>query len=385
MYSRPVSTYVQQIAEHFVALAEDRSASAVKKLTEALEVRDGGTYEKHLIPYLAARALVAKGREGIQALADVLPRAPGSIYPTAILATLWHASEGKFADSAFGIEEQYPVFTKPIDADTRRAARENFVAFLDECRTNRDSFDRLIGLLYNQSIRSFADQEAGERFHQSVFKVFSDSSLTVSDRLVEGFERLLESGAREEEYQQFLTSNPVFLHPLASRLISKHRLGDDFITDYVLETLSGEYIAVELEKPNDPIFTRGDDFTCEFTHAVGQAVDFIEWIEQNIAYAQKKLPGIAAPRALVIIGRRSALTPHQSNKLRRWNKNSTSIEVLAYDDLLSRTRSLQANIRIRVGLTDDATDGASAPSMEAANSAVSEEAPHTGQEDPLRS
>lgn len=331
-------------------VGEELLARSNDELKQVLEVRDGGTHEKHLIPYLACRALIYKGVAGIEALAEILPRAPGHIYPMAILSSLWRASEGEFASSAFGIEAEIEIFNEPIDDGVRRIAKEKFVAFLDECRTDSESFYQLISLFYHEGIRSAIDPGSYDRFHQAVFKVFSDSILTISDRLLDQFADLLQSEVREEEYHKFLATNPVFLNPLASQLISKHKLGDDFITDYVLETLAGDYIAVEIEKPSDPIFTRSNDFSCEFTHAFGQAIDFIEWIEQNIAYAQKKLPGIAAPRGLVVIGRRSVLTQSQSDKLRRFNKNSSAVEVATFEDLLLKARSLQKNIRHRVGL-----------------------------------
>lgn len=134
--------------------------------------------------------------------------------------------------------------------------------------------------------------------------------------------------------------NPAFLNPLASQLISKHKLGCEFITDYVLETLTGEFIVVEIEKPQDKIFTQANDFSSQFIHAFGQVIDFIEWIEQNISYAQKKLPGISAPKGILVMGMRSTLAVAQADKLRRFNRNSSNIQVLTYDDLLTNTRAL---------------------------------------------
>ncbi len=329
-------------------MAKDTSPQAIEKLKVALVVRESGTYEKQIIPYLACRALIYKGVEGIQVMAELLSRVQGFIYPMAILSSLWRASEGEFATSAFGAEKLNSILNRPIAEDVCRAAKEKFVAFLDECRTDPESFDRLIGLLYHEQMRSACERESNERFHRAVFKILSDSTLRVADRHIEQLEGLLQSGAREEEYQEFFTSNPVFLNPLASQLISKHKLGDDFITDYVLETLTGEYIAVEIEKPTDPVFTQSNDFSHQFVHAFGQVIDFIDWIEQNISYAQKKLPGIAAPCGMLVIGRRTALTRAQSDKLRRFNKNSSAVEVVTFDDLLFRARSLQKNIRHRV-------------------------------------
>jgi hypothetical protein len=349
-----VTNYLQQLEKEYEKLAKDGSPDSVVQLKKALEVHDGGTFEKHIIPYIACRALIYKGVAGIKALAEVLPVAPGFIYPIAILASLWRASEGKHATASFEEFSKNSVLNQPIADDVRKAAKEKFVAFLDDCRTDPGSFHRLINLLYHEQMQSMFDRESNDHFHKVVFKVLADSTLRISDRHLEQFDELLAAGAREEEYQRFLTANPVFLNPLGSQLISKQKLGDDFITDYVLETLTGDYVAVEIEKPTDPLFTQTNDFSYQFTHAFGQVIDFIEWIEQNIAYAQKKLPGIAAPKGLLVIGMRSSLTATQANKLRRFNQNSSSVQVATFDDLLSNARSLQRNIRHHVGFVSNA-------------------------------
>lgn len=346
-----MSEYLQNMVREFEQLAEDRTPGSVEKLKQFLSVRDDGTYEKHIIPYLACHALIYKGIPGVEAMAEVLPKAPGHIYPMAILSSLLQASEGHHAKALFETVETSPILHKVIDDDVRVAARVEFLSFLDDCRTDPESFDRLIGLLYDEQMRSSSEKQSNSRFHEVVFKILTDSTLRVSERHIEQLDRLIRSGAREEEYQKFFTEYPVFLNPLASQLLSKHKLGDDFITDYILETLTGEYIAVEIEKPSDPIFTQSNDFSHQFTHAFGQVIDFIEWVEQNIAYAQNKLPGIVSPKGVLVIGTRASLSKIQEAKLRRFNKNSNAVEVLTFDDLLSRAKTLQDNIRHRVGFS----------------------------------
>ncbi len=335
------------MAAEFGRLAADDSPEALATLRQALSVRDSGTYEKHIVPYLACRALVAKGTIGIKTLAELLPTAPGYIYPMAILSTLWRAGEGEFAASAFGIESTVVELNKPIPLEIQQLASETFASFLTQCRTDPEALHRLISLLHTTHLETAIKRTSHQKFHEAVFRLLADTALRISDNLIRQFDALLGSDSLEEEFQKFLTSNPVFLHPLANRLLSKQRLGDDFITDYVLELLTGNYLVVELEKPSDPIFTSTDDFTSKFTHAFGQVIDFIDWIELNISYAQTKLPGISSPRGLLVIGRRWGLTDRQCQKLRRFNRNSSAIEVLTYDDLLSQARSLLGNIQAR--------------------------------------
>lgn len=52
----------------------------------------------------------------------------------------------------------------------------------------------------------------------------------------------------------------------------------------------GGWTLIEIERPQDKIFTTSDDFTSRFTHAFGQVLDFQQWVDQNVAYAQELLP-----------------------------------------------------------------------------------------------
>lgn len=332
----------------FEQLAVDHSKGSIDKLVQALLTRDNGTYDKHIIPYLASRALLYKGPIGVEALFKSLSQAPGHIYPMAIISCLFNAAEGQLKNSFFYNIASDSILSTPLDEQTRKVAYDKFIDFLDNCRADPESFYQLISFLHHELQHSTSKMESYVNFHQMAFRVFSDSVLRISNRHIEQFKNLLHSKTREEEYQIFLTKNPVFLDPLASQLISKQKLGSDFITDYVLERITGDYIAVEIEKPQDLIFTKNNNFSSNFIHAFGQVLDFIEWIEQNISYAQKKLPNIASPKGLLVIGMRENLTPIQENKLQRFNRNSNNINVLTFDDLLSNAETLQHNIRHRV-------------------------------------
>ena len=137
---------------------------------------------------------------------------------------------------------------------------------------------------------------------------------------------------------------PVFLEPLATKIYDKQRLGDDLITDFVIQTLEDKYVLVEIEKPQDLIFTKQNDFSAKFTHAYGQVLDFLAWIDSNIAYAQTKLPNICLPSGLLVIGQSSALNPDQKKKLEYFNTLNTRIKVITYDEVLLNAQRLYKNI-----------------------------------------
>lgn len=104
---------------------------------------------------------------------------------------------------------------------------------------------------------------------------------------------------------------------------------------------------MEIEKPQDAIFTQANDFTAKFNHAFGQVLDFHEWIESHGEYARSLMPGIFTPKGVLIIGRRENLTPLQNAKLKRFTINSRAIEVYTFDDLIIKAKNLYANIARR--------------------------------------
>lgn len=72
--------------------------------------------------------------------------------------------------------------------------------------------------------------------------------------------------------------------------------------NFVLRRHDDRCVVVEIEKPHDPLITSKFDLSALFTHAVGQVLDFQQWIADNAAYAQKSFPGIASPAGLVVMG-----------------------------------------------------------------------------------
>src|ERR1044071_3901081 len=112
--------------------------------------------------------------------------------------------------------------------------------------------------------------------------------------------------ANEHALQRCLTNNPILFGTEYVRVISKHRLGAEFEMDYALERRSGIVDLVEIESSTRPVFTKKGDPTKYLVHAEQQVLDWLGWIEQNHAYARKRLSGLMRPRGFVVIGRSAA-------------------------------------------------------------------------------
>ncbi|MEZ9685602.1 hypothetical protein, partial [Vibrio atlanticus] len=107
------------------------------------------------------------------------------------------------------------ILEKEISNEVRNAARDSFFDFLDECKTNPESFHRLINLLYQEQVLSMSDRNNNQRFQQSLFRILAESSTTVTNHKISKFEKLLKDRKPEEEYQIFLMDNPVFFKPIS--------------------------------------------------------------------------------------------------------------------------------------------------------------------------
>ena len=170
-------------------------------------------------------------------------------------------------------------------------------------------------------------------------------TVSVLKQNADTFEKLLNDATKEEELQVFLKGHSFILHPSAE-CIPKKKLGEDFVTDFVLvaTTMQGpSYILVELERASHPLLTKDLTLSSPVSHAIKQTRDWDVWLEKNKAYIQNKLPGFETPTYLVVIGRGHQLTEDEKTYLRSYNRDWRSTSLLTYDDILSRFRSTIAN------------------------------------------
>lgn len=167
------------------------------------------------------------------------------------------------------------------------------------------------------------------------------SGETTIERLQEiarQFQELLQGERQEEALQQFLKEHPFVLHQSAES-IPKQKLGEDFVTDFVLvasTTQGPTYTLVELERASHTVLTKNFTLANPVTHAIKQTRGWDVWLEKNKAYVQNKLPGFETPRYMVVIGRSAEFTDDQKAYMRSYNREFMNTELLTYDDVLAR-------------------------------------------------
>jgi hypothetical protein len=310
--------------------------------------------EEQFFPRIAVEALLNLGVRGVDELRHALEEELGIINRSAILEGLFHAVEGQpllDPDERSLIDPGAPATL--ADAATQESARLVFDDFIVEAQSDRSLFNAVIAVAVTDlsSPSSPPQGYAGRQvpppgpFSRHLMRVFAESSIVLTQRLIDEFKDLINTNEAEKEYQRFLEQHPVFLDPLAAEIYPQASLGLEYVTDFVLRRHDDRYTVVEIEKPQDRIFTLSNDFTSQFSHAIGQVLDFQGWIADNVAYAQRRLPFIENPRGLLVMGRWSNLTDLQKAKLRRWSTNSRHLDIVTYDELLTRAGHLYRSLR----------------------------------------
>lgn len=175
----------------------------------------------------------------------------------------------------------------------------------------------------------------------------SEATISRLDKIAEDFELLLDQELKEEQLQQFLKDHPFLLHP-AAEAIPKKKLGEDFITDFVLVASTAQgptYFLVELERATHSVLTKELTLASPVNHAIKQTRDWDVWLEKNKAYLQGKLPGFETPQYIIIIGRGHDFDEEQKMYLRSYNREWKNLKLLTYDDVLIRFRGMIARLK----------------------------------------
>lgn len=336
----------KQIYQEILDLGKENTIESVEMLKKLLLVRDNHTYDKFVVPSLVCRSLLLTNRP-FDILREVIYQIESRIYFNTIIEFLWFVKNNRLPERVFlaGADlEEIGYYEIEISESHIVDANDLFFEIVQMSQSDQELFDSFIFFVGGASLRMIRDDEVID-FQKDFFEIITESTLRITNKKINQFRKMINAKLREEGYQMFFKENPIFLSPMNSKFISKEKLGTEFITDFVLESLSGEYKVVEIEKPTDKIFTRSGEFTSSFFHAFGQVIDFLQWLEDNISYAQKNLPFIASPKGILIMGLRTDFDEKCARRLKKFNDNSVNVEVLTYDDVLHMAELLYGNLK----------------------------------------
>lgn len=314
-------------------------------LDDVAWMADRGGFQDEYVAHPALVVLPAWNRLGIKKLMDIIVGGYNSGMALSILLSLAN-NESPSNDSKLWLPPNWrDICNYSISDDLPELARLHLRELMLEQITDSNLRSRIFAEFFLELTMLSPKDEARARFEQ-IISLLMDSRLLINPTIMSNFEGLLNSCPdREEELHKFLIDNPVMLDPLAIEVHSKHELGDDYITDFIIRRINNEYIVVEIENSTDKLFTKKGSFSSNLIEATSQVRDFQAWISDNLSYAQSKLPGIRHPAGLVVIGRSIDLDDQQLRKLKEENFSKRGhTTILTYDDILEQAKIIYSNM-----------------------------------------
>lgn len=186
---------------------------------------------------------------------------------------------------------------------------------------------------------------------RSGFVLTEDKLRLIKDN-IEEFEKIVNAPGKEEEAHQVLKNNGLILDLTSmTEPISKFELGNDYVTDFVLQETPTNYVFVEIEKPQMRLFkkskgNRPPERTQDLNHAIEQLENWKAWIAKYHHYVSDKLLGISpSPLFWLIAGRRIHLSTAEQKRLAETNEEYRSTyKIFTYDDLIDRVKAIISRI-----------------------------------------
>jgi hypothetical protein len=163
--------------------------------------------------------------------------------------------------------------------------------------------------------------------------------------------------AGQESWQSWIYNNNWLFGIQYGQPIEKQKVGFDTIPDFLFPTIDGFIDILEIKRPShkviseDPSHRGSFTWSSEATKAIGQVVNYLHEIEINQLQISQKLNrkytsglntpvSLIKPRGFILIGRSNDWNEYKREAFRKLNHALHGIELLTYDDLISRGRSL---------------------------------------------
>ncbi len=181
--------------------------------------------------------------------------------------------------------------------------------------------------------------------------------------VINKFNEILDTTTNNEnDIQTFLENNSALIplpylngHQLHhSAIISKFKLGNEFVTDFAYLTKCSDYwdiVLIELKDSKKKLFTQDKEkvyFSAEFNHAFDQITAWKSYIGDNRENVLKKLNKMKMPlsenpinfKYVLIIGRNSEKQNSERKTKMFAQKSNSDTKVMTYDSIISIYKSL---------------------------------------------
>lgn len=190
--------------------------------------------------------------------------------------------------------------------------------------------------------------------------------MRIEDDLIEQYKSVINNkNNTENQIQTFLEENTIFIpmpfllnHYLHMNcIISKFKLGNEFITDFAYLTKCSDYwefVLVELEDAKKKIFTKEKEniyFHSDFNHAYDQITSWKAYVSKYKEIILHQIDKIRVPlnensvrfKYIIVIGRNDEKDNSEKRRAMFAEKSNNDIRVMTYDSLVSHCQSIPFN------------------------------------------
>lgn len=155
----------------------------------------------------------------------------------------------------------------------------------------------------------------------------------------------------ETQMQSFFEKNWALLEINARRILPKFDMGGENIPDFIVERSDFGYVIVEIEGPNEEIYTAETPprQARKLREADSQIKKYLSYARNNILFLRQKLPFLSAEKikGLIVIGRSSNLSLEQKKRLDQDRGFSKDFDIVTYDELFESLRVFLENLGFR--------------------------------------
>ena len=179
---------------------------------------------------------------------------------------------------------------------------------------------------------------------KELFAAISTRWLAVGEPVLQEFESLIAKHPDDEpEFQQFLTTHPQLLDPMAVQVWPQPNLLGSRYPDFVVRRADNSYLVVEIECPAKSL-VRGGQASAAVTHAEQQVTDYRDYLMRRHQDAIQHFPDFNDPDCLVVTGLERELDENQIAILRHLNRHRVRLRIVGFDWLVERARNIANNI-----------------------------------------
>ncbi|EDK72621.1 hypothetical protein TM7_0222 [candidate division TM7 genomosp. GTL1] len=167
-------------------------------------------------------------------------------------------------------------------------------------------------------------------------------------KALDELQELIAADATELRFQEWFEGNTWAFGVEYIKIYKTSRIGIHSDSDFIAQSLDQYADLIELKRPNTPLLIHDkshNDYypSGELSKAIGQAVNYLHAMEGSRAELQEQ-DGITVlkPRIKIIAGMINGFTPQQKKALRLINNGLHGIEVISYDQVVTRAQKLIA-------------------------------------------